>query len=113
MAIAHKTSFSIDGFENETFEGYTFGATWNGWACPYFTLPVAEKIMRLLNTSEPCDGQDSLEYNGRFFTMVTDDNPEPYREEIPRQKINTIDGTRVVYAIGSFGWCWWDESWGQ
>lgn len=40
-----KTKFNIDNNEN-IYEGYTYGDTWNGWACPYFTKEVADKMAK-------------------------------------------------------------------
>jgi hypothetical protein len=34
--------FALDFLDDVTFEGYTQGETWNGFACPYFSFEQAQ-----------------------------------------------------------------------
>jgi len=95
----------------ETFEGFTFGHTWNGWACPYFSLEESMKIMVALNNAEPCDGQQVLNLKAGVFFLVDIDGD--YSEDIQPQKIMTEDGEKELYPIGSHCYCWWDEAWNE
>jgi len=104
---ATKSNFSIDGTEQR--EGYTFGQTWNGWACPYFELETALKI------AEFCSLPDEpfiIRYNAdkdAFECIEGNEIEDMY--EVPAQTIDTVDGLKKVYPIGAFGWVWEDISW--
>lgn len=44
-----KTSFYLEAFGEEVFEGYTFGHNWNGFECPAFEKEVGMKIVESWN----------------------------------------------------------------
>ena len=95
-----KSLFTIDGFD-AIFEGYTDGKHWNGWACPYFTKEVADKIAAVYNAE---NGDCSMAYNAEkdcFETFTWDtENDEEFRGY-------DIDGQHL-YAIGTMCWIWDD-----
>lgn len=104
--IATKSKFSIDG--NEAYEGFTFGQTWNGWACPYFELGTALKIAEMCSLPE--EGY-TVSYNAVINAFEMVESPEPEDTyNVEAQTINTVDGLKTVYALGAFGWVWDDHA---
>jgi hypothetical protein len=98
------SNFSIDSILRQTFEGYTQGASWNGWACPYFERTIAERVLR---------ASEANNYNWRYdsesdaFIVQSKDDPEDYDPEVFNGvKINIADMEIVVYGIGAFSWVW-------
>lgn len=100
--LATKSIFSIDGVGE--FHGYTFGQTWNGFACPYFELSAALKIAESYPLVVSYDAIKGV------FKLDEGYLPEDVYE-VSAQIINTVDGPKNVYSIGSFGWVWEDAAW--
>jgi len=75
----------------------TFGKSWNGWECPYFTPENAKKIVELFT-----DG--FLTYDAEKDVYVYDPNQDP--EDIDIFEPSNVDGQKY-YAIGWGSWCWW------
>lgn len=97
-----KGRFSAEG--GETFDGFTDGRVWNGWACPLAIEAVAEKLLQSC-----CDGE-TLTYSrdGKVLCVTDSCYPdESYRLE--SREIN-IDGQQYeVYDLGDLGWCFTEE----
>ena len=109
--IARATEFTIDGFE-DTFAGYTFGQTWNGWACPCFDRETAQKVIDANNKlAGEYDNHSLLYWDGEKIMEKYEDG-EIYDMSHPTE-IKTENGTIKVWDVGSHNWSWWDESWGQ
>lgn len=92
-----KALFSLDCIE-ENIEGITYGYTWNGWACPYFTY---ENAMKLGEIAPDFNMYYHLESDS--FICLTDDGfdtPEEFKGCL-------IDGVKY-YPIGNSSWCWYD-----
>lgn len=96
MAEKRKALFEIDGWD-VAFEGYSFYERWNGWAVPYFTKEVADKLaIKLTN-----QGEHTVYDEERDAYIVTfDELEEP--EVFPAED---IDGMKL-YSIGGCSWCW-------
>lgn len=98
--IAVKGLFSLDAIEDKTFKGYTFWDDWNGWATPYFESEEANEIGHALGGKK---GYDKPPY-----FMFPEEGPGsdlsdgPYEQE----KIQTVDGEKMVYPIGAYNWTW-------
>lgn len=87
--------------EGVAFEGWTFGERWNGWACPYFELPVVAEMLRRGGMGvhfDPvhrtyyaeCDRECNPDYPGDAVMTIHDD-----------------EGREVkVVALGAGSWCW-------
>lgn len=60
-----KTKFNIGDSEN-IYEGYTDGRLWNGWATPYFTKEVADKMVK--------DYEEAMYYEERLDAYIVVDN---------------------------------------
>lgn len=78
--------------DNTEYEGFTYGNIWNGWACPYFSLPVALKIVAGMNGIYDA-GKDCI-------IVPCDDDEDPY---IFESKI--VDGV-TYYPVGAGCWTW-------
>ena len=93
-----KTRFAIDGYEG-TFEGYTNGRIWNGFACPCFTKEVGMEICRANN--EVNDATYHMWYDEKTDSFIRlDDMFEP--------EVFTgvdVDGMHL-YPIGYACWIW-------
>jgi len=97
------------------FRGYTFGDTWNGWACPYLPKESADDLARIthaaLALSEDRDGFNDLTYDAAKDAYIetpfggpTEDDPgvEWQAETLP-----LADGTVAkLYPVGSHSWIW-------
>lgn len=98
--------FVIDGLEGE-FPGFTAGDRWNGWACPFFTRDVADRIaVAFVNQFAEEDRAGVT----ATYTPVTDTYrlrcEENGPEDTQGQDICVNGGVVHVYAIGAFCWCW-------
>lgn len=95
-----KSYFSIDIY-NEYYEGYHNPEyRWNGWAAPYFTKEIADKIMQNMSSND-CRITYDKEKN-QYVVIFNDEQEEIYNMEI----INTDEGKKQVYSIGSCSWTW-------
>lgn len=100
---AQKSSFSLD--TDTAYEGFTFGETWNGHACPLFTFEVAKKIAKECS----CVG-NTIEHDPLKDAFVFNYENEELEYCYPTEVI--IDGIPMsLYDIGAYSWCWWDNSW--
>jgi len=98
-----RADFAIEALENVSFQGFTRGESWNGWACPYFSHDTARAV---LAASE--QNGYSWCYDGdadAFFVRHADD-PEGFAEKFSALKA-AIDGQdTALYAIGAYSWAW-------
>lgn len=101
-----KTWFTIDGLEDNSYQGYTDGQTWNGWQCPLFELNVALKLADDLNQVNTVNGQ-------LFSKIVFDEKSQQFVNEdydCPKEEWETFAATehdgKKLFALGSYAWCW-------
>jgi hypothetical protein len=102
-----KTAFYLDEFE-KSFDGFTDGQTWNGFACPLFTFEVAMMVMAENNRIcgvYGCDDSTQLVYDDRIDAFCNSDLTDVYKA----QSITFNDEEIKVYPVGAFGWCWDEE----
>jgi hypothetical protein len=90
-----KTEFVIDTFPGLKISGFTAGADWNGWACPYFTFEEGQKI---------ADAHKSRGGKTWFDEMKDQFIFEIGGEEEFYSSININD--QKLYPIGSESWIW-------
>jgi hypothetical protein len=90
-----KGLFSMDCVE-ENIEGFSYGNTWNGWACPYFTKESGLLIAKLM----PDFGMTYDEENDRFVAESEYYDRDEWESVV-------IDGAKY-YPIGNCSWCWFD-----
>jgi hypothetical protein len=90
------TRFIIDTFGNEIFDGFTLGETWNGWACPYFTL---EQAHRVVEAHRAQGGKAWYDETQDLFVFG-------FREdEVDAFPVEMVEGHKL-YAIGAGCWIW-------
>lgn len=94
-----EANFQIDTYGAETFAGFTAGETWNGFACPYFTLEQAQHIVRAHQNLGLAAGYDR-ERDEFFFTL------EHGAEEGSELYGPVSTGGLTVYPIGAGSWIW-------
>jgi hypothetical protein len=96
-----KTRFEIDGWET-SFEGYTWGDRWNGWACPAFEKKQADRIWALQRK----DGNEAkYDKATDTFILIRDGNQED-KEIYKGEKHLFASQELVLYPIGSMVWTW-------
>ena len=95
--IYRKASFSLEGLDDNEFEGWTDGEHWNGWAKPLFEQQVATRLAELL--------VDQLRYDPSEDAFIGSPGGE---EEVWAAKFIALpDGGRTkAYAIGAGSWTW-------
>lgn len=95
-----KATFVIDSIPNNSFEGYTDGANWNGWACPFFDHDTAKRILRY------CEDTANWNYDetNDIFVLVSKNDGET--EEFRGQEIQYNGQTLPVFGIGTRSWIW-------
>lgn len=105
MNSLRKATFVIDSIPDVTFEGYTDGDTWNGWACPYFEKSEAERVLEASQANHYSWSYDSEQ---DAFIVRSEDDPEEYEPEVfGAVKRNVEDNGQVtVYGIGAYSWIW-------
>jgi len=95
-----KTKFAIDFFNDQTFEGYTQGENWNGFACPYFTF---EQVQELLNAWQAKGWDASYDAEKDRFTFEV--NTSTAEQECDSFSAIEFRGTKL-YPVGAFCWIW-------
>lgn len=87
------SKFVIDTLPENSFEGFSRGDDWNGWACPYFSFEEAQKIVK----AHAPDTARYEENNDQFIFKVGDEE-----EFYPA----VLEDGRKLYAIGNGSWIW-------
>lgn len=114
METLRPTTFSTD--DGPSYPGYTYGRTWNGWACPYFTHATALRLTETWNqaareVSGPPWRAPRLHaaYDADTDTFVFADEDADSRETCAGE-IHQVDGQAItLYPIGNGAWCWDEE----
>jgi len=99
-----ESEFYLDADPDTSYQGYTAGQTWNGFACPYFELQVAQEVAQAYVEmhAEGPGRPRKVEYDPendcfRFYEPAYDD-----WEEVSA----LIVGEKKLYPIGAFSWAW-------
>jgi len=95
-----KTSrFALFGVKG-TFEAFSKGDDWNGWACPWFTYPEALRFVDAWNAPVEDCGRGPARYDSErdLFEFTIEGETDRFEPEV-------IDGVKL-YPIGAYGWCW-------
>jgi hypothetical protein len=94
--IYRMARFSLEGLDDNEFEGWTADKRWNGWAMPCFEIQQATKLAGLL--------EDQLRYDPAKDAFIGSSGDE---EAWPSHLINLPDGGQAkVYAVGAGSWMW-------
>lgn len=97
-----KNFFSVEGFENEIFEGiHENSRRWNGWAMPLFNLDNAKKII----ASQ--DLEDCVKFEMSYYEI------SEYPKGVIERHADGVEFYRCVilggveyYKIGFMNWTW-------
>lgn len=102
--------FYMEFIEGETFEGYTDGTLWNGFATPSFELDEAKKVLEGMVKAALREGWDSFGLSWEYdpgedaLVVVERQYPDPW---FIRGEDITVEGRRIrVYPVGSHSWTW-------
>lgn len=94
----------LDGcFDDQAFQCYTEGKTWNGAECPRFTKEWADRLMAAdVNAIVKFDpATDTYDFGSG---EIVDD---PENHTVVKGHDIVVDGQTIhVYAIGASSWCW-------
>jgi len=100
--------FCIDGLPG-TYEGFTRGETWNGFAVPYFPLAEARRVADDY-AAQPAglDGLTEAEYKAdRDLIRLYDPSSDEWDEYGPVEVDDeTGHGPRALYPVGAQYWTW-------
>ena len=92
IKIAIQIQVTIDDV-NEVV-AWTFDEVWNEWSEPYFEKTEADKVAKIHNcTYDKVMDSFRFEQGGNV-------------EEFKALEIQTLDGAKKVYAIGTGSWIW-------
>ncbi|HIG73777.1 MAG TPA: hypothetical protein EYQ24_04125 [Bacteroidetes bacterium] len=104
--------FTIDGLPG-TYDGFTRGETWNGFAVPYFPLAVARRVADDY-AAQPAglDGQPESEYDAdRDLVRLYDPSSGEWDEYGPVEiDDRALHGPRALYPVGARYWTWEEGS---
>ncbi|PAP74808.1 hypothetical protein B1759_16665 [Rubrivirga sp. SAORIC476] len=90
--------FALDGLPG-TYQGFTRGESWNGFAVPYFLLPVAKRVASDIaaHTSKGQWAYEAAEDVIRTFDPI-EGEWEEWR--------STPGGEAPLYGVGARAWTW-------
>jgi len=95
--IYRMARFSLEGLDDNEFEGWTADKRWNGWAMPCFEIQQATKLAELLG--------DQLRYDPAQDAFIGSSGDE--EETWSGHLIDLPDGGQAkVYAVGAGSWMW-------
>jgi len=100
------TRFWLDSVIEPPVDGFTAGARWNGWACPYFTREQADRVVELsnaANNSEDADVRIIVTWDEARQAYIIVDGQYPDEEDVMDAVV--VDGV-AYYCIGGWSWCW-------
>ncbi len=89
------STFTIETYQNNTFEGYTQDEHWNGWSCPYFTFEQSHKIVESHRKTGQMAGFDK-DSNAFYFD---------FQDERELYQFIEIESIKF-YPIGNSAWIW-------
>lgn len=91
-------TFALEFLEGQTFEGFTTGETWNGFACPLFSREQAERLAEAWRAR----GREAR-YDARSdaFTFQMDGGDEEY-DTFPAVAADE----EKLYPVGASCWIW-------
>ena len=87
------SKFVIDTFPGREFSGFSKGADWNGWACPYFSL---DEGMKIVEASESGKGRYDEPSDSFIFTLDGEEESYPA----------IVEDGKKLYPIGNGSWIW-------
>lgn len=101
IKLFRKTFFSLEGVDDQEFEGFTDGSLWNGWEKPYFALKSAQSVLDALGAVWTFD-EDKKVLRANFDAGNGFDDYEWEAETLTLPD----GGTVQAYPIGSGEFIW-------
>lgn len=106
-----KADFVLEGILDDIVDkvtGYTAGASWNGWECPYFEKEQVDLILAAEYIRGEWRGEEVwIEYyDPEGMEEYSEDDDEAYEVYRPVY-ILTKDGIKKTWSIGAWSWCWY------
>ena len=93
--------FRVDGLDG-TYDGFTRGQTWNGFAVPYFPISEARRVADDYAAQPPGDGPYTAEYDaGRDLIRLYEPSSGEWDETPPVEV-----GGHSLYPVGAHLWAW-------
>lgn len=89
--------------EGKSYSAYVDPQTWNGWAIPYFTRLVAEKVVEDQNRFHKQDPEgfpEWFEWDGNVLCYH-------YEEEGQTAYYDREEPIGNLYSVGGMSWCWY------
>jgi hypothetical protein len=93
-------TFSLEPLGDRTFDGYTTGDTWNGWACPRFTFVQAQRLVKAYEENGLKAWYDEVADAFSFEVKAGND-----LKEVDTFPVEELDG-KQFYPVGAFCWIW-------
>jgi len=100
-------TFWMDALEGFEVEGWTTGELWNGWSTPVFEKREAEAVLQeTAKMYKQIGGKFKWGYSAKTdtFSHRSEHDEEPIKNQ--GDMIQTPEGLRKVYAIGTSFWTW-------
>jgi hypothetical protein len=100
-------TFWMDALGELELDGWTTGNEWNGWATPVFEKKAAEAILKETAKMYKEIGEKfKWSYSAKTdtFTHQSEHDEEP--EKAKGAVIETAEGPKKVYGIGTGFWTW-------
>lgn len=101
-----ETKFKLESLGYEIFDGFTKDEDWNGWACPYFTLDQAQKVLKQYNLFREIIGQKHF----AFFDSESDAFIFPSSEDETEMFSAISENGQKYYPVGAFCWIWEEDN---
>ncbi len=88
-----ESKFTIETLPEYSFEGFSKGDDWNGWACPYFSFGEAQRVVKAHDS-----GTARYDEENDQFIFILGDEEEVYPA--------VSENGRKLYPIGNGNWIW-------
>jgi len=103
-----KAYFNIDNCQ-DYYEGYYIPhKRWNGWAMPYFSKKIADKIIKKAQADDMKIVYDKKSQSYKVTDYVQGVEDDSY--EFEKVVIDTPEGKKSLYGVGAGYWVWDDYS---
>lgn len=104
IKLFRKTFFYLEGLDDQEFEGFTDGSSWNGWEKPYFALKASQSVLDALGAVWVFDEEKKV----LRANLDAGNGHEEYEWEAETLPLPD-GGTVQAFAIGS-GELIWEEA---
>lgn len=96
--------FYLDAY-SRTFQGYTCGEDWNGWATPVFEKQAILSMIEVMG-----DGDDPLSFNDTLDAAAWYSSDWQETTHYKAESISVGERMVTVYPVGTYEWTWVEQS---